>query len=262
MGTTGGSGLRSAGLGMALGTAAAVALLGAYLIGVGNPTVVTATAQTPQQDPAPATIAMTGTGETVGIPDQVSFRLTVVRKAGDVATALDDANATMRRVLGALGRSGVARKDVQTTGLAVRPDYDYSQNGPPVLTGYVVTESASVTVRELRASGAVLTAATRAGGDAVRVSGLGLRIGDREALMDRARDAAVAEARAKAEQYAAATGQTLGRVLSLREVRARGASPVAQEVYGRLALDAAATVPIRAGSEDLRVTVAVTWQLG
>lgn len=259
MGATGVSAVRST----ALGVAAAAAVLVAYTVGAGSDTGVTsAAAAPPEGNPPSATIAMTGTGETVGIPDQVSFRLTVVRKAGDVATALEDANATMRRVLGALGRTGVARKDVQTTGLAVRPDYDYSSSGPPVLTGYVVTESASVTVRELRASGAVLTAATSAGGNAVRVSGLALRIGDREALMDEAREAAVAQARAKADQYAAATGQSLGRVLSLREVRARGARDLGLRMERAALFDnVAGSVPVRAGSEDLQVRVAVVWQL-
>ena len=250
---------------LALGAAAALTVVSAFALG-GN-----------QDDPAVAgglspvgaaedgsaergTIALRGTGESTGVPDQLTFRLAVRAKAGDVTTALDDASRSMRRVLSALGGADVRRRDVQTTGLSVRPDYDWSSEGPPVLTGYVATQSVSVLVRDLRDSGAAIAAATEAGGNAVRLSGVRLRIGDRDALLAEARDAAVEQARAKAEQYAAATGQTLGPVLSVREVRARGGSPVDLS-YRAAALDKTAAVPIRAGSEDLQVTVAVEWSL-
>ena len=63
---------------------------------------------------------------------------------------------------------------------------------------------------ELDRAGDAITAAVRTGGNAVRVGDIRLLVGDREGVLKRARDAAVAEATAKAEQYAEATGQTLG----------------------------------------------------
>lgn len=252
---------------LALGAAAALTVVAAYAWGSqsgGSSDVLAAGTVRPaaavESAEGARTIAMRGTGESTGVPDQLTFRLSVRAKAGDVTTALDDASASMRRVLSALGRADVRRKDVQTTGLSVRPDYDYSSSGPPVLTGYVATQSVSVLVRELRDSGAAIAAATEAGGNAVRVSGVGLRIGDRDGLLAEARDAAVTQARAKAEQYAAATGQELGDVLTVREVGARGGSPVALS-YQRAALDTVAALPIRAGTQDLKVTVAVVWEL-
>lgn len=228
------AGLRS----LALGAAAALTVVSAYAFVSNQADATTDAATTTSLASASAesegarTIALRGTGESTGVPDQLTFRLSVRAKAVDVTTALDDASTTMRRVLAALGRADVRRKDVQTTGLSVRPDYDYFSSGPPVLTGYVATESVSVLVRDLRDSGVAIAAATAAGGNALRLSGVGLRIGDRDTLITQARDAAVAQARAKAEQYAAATGQSLGPVLSVREVRARGGSPVF-ETYGR-----------------------------
>lgn len=251
---------------LALGAAAALTVVSAYAWGSsqGDATPdATAAGLRPaavQDGERARTIAMQGTGRSTGVPDQLTFRLSVRAKAGDVSTALDDASASMRRVLAALGRADVPRKDVQTTGLSVRADYDYSPSAPPVLTGYVATQSVAVLVRDLRGSGAAIAAATDAGGNAVRLSGVGLRIGDRDALLAEARDAAVAQARDKAEQYATATGHELGPVLSVREVRARGGAPVSLD-YGRVVADEAPAVPIRAGTEDLEVTVAVVWEL-
>lgn len=252
--------------GMLPGAAVALAVLVAYLLGAGNPTVVTTAAGTGEGTSAgagerPRTIALRGTGESTGVPDQLGFRLEVRARTDDVTTALDEASRTMRRVLAALERVQVRRRDVQSTGLSVRPDYAYPASGPPVLTGYVATQTVSVLVRRLRDSGAAIAAAAEAGGNAVRLSGVSLRIGDREQLLADARDAAVEQARTKAEQYAEATGQTLGPVLSVREVHARGGRDV-ELSYGRAMMDlAAAAVPIRAGSEDLKVTVAVVWEL-
>ena len=131
--------------------------------------------------------------------------------------AMDAASGTMGRVLAALERTGVERKDVQSTGLSVDPVYEYFDYRPPVLTGYRVNQSVSVLVRDLRDGGQAISTATGTGGNAVRVSGIGLRIGDRDGLLAEARDAAVEAATAKAEQYAAATGQDLGTVLTLTE---------------------------------------------
>ena len=100
----------------------------------------------------------------------------------------------------------------------------------------------------------------------MRVSNIRLRVGDPDAAMKKARDAAVAEARAKAEQYAAAAGQRARR----RGDPARGQRTPAQRRRERLrdgdlrgALDSAAVpVPIRTGKDTLKVTVRVVWELG
>ena len=97
------------------------------------------------------------------------------------------------------------------------------------------------------------------GGNGVRVTGIRLGVSDPEAALGRARDAAVEAATAKAEQYAAATGQTLGDVLGLREVG--GGTPRPQPVlsFQRAARDELAALPVRAGRDDLDVKVEVVW---
>ncbi|GAA1920933.1 SIMPL domain-containing protein [Nocardioides marmoribigeumensis] len=213
------------------------------------------------------TITMTGTGEATGVPDQLSFTLSISRKADDVATAMDQATATMRRALGALAAKGVLRKDTRSTGLSIDPEYDYPSYGPPVLTGYRVRQTVSVLVRDLRDGGRAIAAAVRAGGNATRVSGIGLRIGDKDALLADAREAAVRAATAKAQQYADATGQPLGRVLTVKEgsVAARVPQPqLLTRAMGYLpTADTAAleALPIRAGRSDLSVRVTVVWAL-
>jgi len=79
---------------------------------------------------------MKGTGEATGVPDQLSFELSVDMEATDVSSGLHQADARMRRVLAGLTTADVQRKDVATTGLSIRPVYEYRDNAPAVITGY------------------------------------------------------------------------------------------------------------------------------
>ncbi len=240
--------------------AAALAVLAAYLVGSAqtSPSAAAAAARPAAADVS--NIVMTGTGEAVGIPDQLTFSLAVRTSADDVSTALVSASSTTRDVLAAVRAQHVAPKDVQTTGLSINPTYDHSGDGPPRITGYAVTESMSVLVRQLGSAGTTISAAVEAGGNAVRLHGVQLRIDDEDALMRQARADAFAQARAKAEQYAAAGGRRLGEVSSIREVNV---TPTTELAYrsSAFAATAAESVPIRAGSADLHVTVSVTWSL-
>ena len=243
----------------------ALALVVAYLLG-GDGGGTPAQAAGPGEPGDAAQIrqlTMTGTGEATAVPDQMSFSVAVTQTRPDLGAAMDAASASMGSVLAALAAHDVARSDVQTTGLSMTPVYDYHPYDPPTITGYRVTQRASVLVRDLRSGGRAVAAVVAAGGDAARVSGLRLLVGDPDAATARARDAAVAEATAKAKQYAEAAGQSLGDVLLVREVHARPLpTPAYPQAAGRVAEDAAlAALPVRAGKEQTSVTVQIEWAL-
>lgn len=241
-----------------------LALVTAYLVGgQGDPVSVPANAA-PGQPGAEADrrmVSMVGTGEASAVPDEISFTLSATARRRDLDDALAAASATTRRVLVELGKLGVEKADVQTTGLSMYPEYEYHAYEPPTLVGYRVTQRATVKVDELAKGGQAIAAAVEVGGNGVRVSGIRLGIGDPDAVMQKARAAAVETATAKAEQYAAATGQTLGAVVSIREV-GRPAESRPQELSSLrtfAAADASKALPIRAGKDELQVRIQVVW---
>ncbi len=239
-------------------------MLAAYVVGSTSDGADTAhaTTEAPAASDAPHRITMTGTGDATGVPDQLSFKLSVGATAADVATAMDRSNTTMSRVVAALGRNGVDKEDTSTTGLSIDPIYRYYDYQPAEITGYRVRQSLGVLVRSLRDGGEVVSAAVAAGGNSSRISELKLKIGDVDGLLAQARDNAVEEATAKAEQYAAATGQQLGSVLTLREVKSTPRSRATYDLSASAVADRAfKSVPIQAGSERLDVEVAVVWEL-
>jgi uncharacterized protein YggE len=246
-----------------------LAVVTAYLLGSGgDPVSAPATASTtttPAQAKA-GMVRMVGAGEATAVPDQLSFGLTVTAKRADLDDALAAASASTRRVLAALSEYGVEPRDVQTTGLSMYPEYDYPSYGPRVLTGYRVTQRARVHVDELADGGRAVAAAIQAGGNDVRAHDIRLQVGDPEAVLAEARESAVDAATAKAEQYADATGQSLGRVVTVREVGDGNGGRDYRPQFGNLreSYDAAAlatgSLPIRAGRDELKVRVEVVWE--
>jgi uncharacterized protein YggE len=121
-----------------------------------------------------------------------------------------------------------------------------------------------VGVDELTQGGPAIGAAIAVGGNGVRVSGIQLGIADPDGLLKKARDAAVHAATDKAEQYAAATGQQLGEVVSIREIGRRPQRYQPQSIFARGAIadaELAKALPIRAGEDDLQVRIEVMWAL-
>lgn len=248
----------------------AVALLVAYAVGAGHgDSGSVATAETSggdSTDPADApSIVMTGTGKATPVSDQLSFHVSIRASSSDVSSALANANAKATRILHALRGQGVNPTYVKTTGLSIRPDYDYSGSGPAGITGYTASEGLDVSVRDLAKAGGALSAATDAGGNDVRISGVKLGVADKDAALAGARKDAIDEAIAKAREYAEATGRKLGDVVSVREVTPGTYIPPYPQAFDsalRSAADLAGTapVPIRAGRSSNSVTVAVVWR--
>lgn len=199
-------------------------------------------------------ITVTGVGEAVGVPDVVRLALASEVRAATVQEALDGAAAALDRMRTALLGQGVALRDLATRDVRLQPDW--TANGHP--SGYVASLGLHVVLRDLDAAGRVLSSAVAAGGDASRVHGFGSAPEDPAPLLREAREAAVVDARERAEHYAALTGRSLGAVLGIEEVPAGGGSHPSGRVSTMLA---ASTMPVDPGSATVAVAVDVRWEL-
>jgi uncharacterized protein len=234
----------------AIGVAAAALLVGAFTLGAGQGSAASAVAAAPQA----ARITVTGTGTVSGTPDTLLLSMGVQVSAASVDSALQQANSAVTAVTAALRRLGVQAADIQTSGLSIQPNYQSS--GAP--SGYGVSESIQATLHHLSSAGTQISAAVRAGGNAAVVDGVSLDLRDTSSLLAAARAAAVADAKAKAGQYASALGRPLGALVSMSEVTA----PPVMPSYGVAVPSArAAAVPVSPGTEQLTVTVTAVYAL-
>jgi uncharacterized protein len=259
---------------VSVGVAAALIVVAAYAWGHGSkasaasvvtgpatnvPAVLPAASSAPSGVPSGSGISVSGTGQVTGTPNLLRLDSSINVTRPTVTAAMQDANTAMAAVQQTLKSDGVAAADLQTSGLSVQPTYTYNNNSPRI-TGYQVSENLSVVLRNLSTAGSIISDAARVGGDALQIGQASLDIDQDNALIVQARQAAFADAQAKAKTYADAAGRTLGAVTSISESTDSQPEtfnyPMASE-----AAPAGASVPIQAGSQDVTVNVAVTWAL-
>jgi len=205
-------------------------------------------------------ITVGGRASVAGTPDTLRLDLSVVATGSSVSEALASANRSAGAVQNSLLANGVAKRDLQTSGLNIQPDYDYSNGGTPRLKGYQASQSVTAKLRDLGRAGDAIGKAVGAGGNALQVDGVSLDLEDTGALVSSARDKAFAEAKAKAGRYARAAGRTLGDVVSIAEDVAN-ASPIPMSSAVLDKAQAAGSVPIQPGSQDVSVSVTVVFSM-
>lgn len=203
----------------------------------------------------PSGIWVTGNGKASGAPDIAVVSMGVESVEETAAAARANAARAMQSVMNALTRAGIADADIQTRHFNINPRYQSVEiercddNGEGSegeqagttektcytiwesrLTGYSVSNQATVKIRSLDDVGTIIDKVTEAAGNLVRINGISFNIEDPQPLRDEARADAVADMKRKATMLAELSGVKLGRLVYLSEGAAY--SPP-QPLYGR-----------------------------
>lgn len=194
-------------------------------------------------------------------PDVALLSTGITSLAADANSAIRRNSAQMAQLMAALKAAGIAEKDVQTSGVSLNPDYQYVAGRPPRIKGYYASNTVNITVRDIGALGGLLDALVAAGAN--QINGPSFDIADKDAVLDEARSAALAKARARADGYARRLGLRVLRVASVDETGGR-AAPMLHAMRGVVAQEAAAPVsaPIAPGENTLSLTLDVVYELG
>lgn len=220
-------------------------------------TVVALAAPAAMADPT-HTITVSGTGEVNAVPDQAQLSAGVTTVAATADAALADNARKMTTVFTALKKLGVPERSIQTSGFNVQPVYaDDSGRGDrqPRITGYRVSNQVDVMLDDSRKLGAAIDALVGAGAN--QINSVSFAIKDNATLLTRAREAAIADARARAQTYAKAAGVMLGGVVSIDE---NGSNQNAfRDLQFRVA--AAPATPTAAGELGVSVNVTVVFEI-
>lgn len=204
-------------------------------------------------------LSIGGHGEVQAVPDLATVSMGVATSAKTAKEALAANSKAMNELMEVLKEAGIETKDIATSNFNVGPRYDYGQGGsqPPKLAGYDVSNMVTVTVRKIDAMGGVLDAAVRAGSN--QIQGISFTVSELDRKLDEARKVAVADARRRAEIYAAAGGFSLGQIISLGE--GGGIQPPLPVMAKTMAAEAAGAPPIAQGEQTLAVDVNVVWEI-
>ena len=224
------------------------------------------------------TINVSGHGEVFAVPDTAEFSATVQETAKDVPTAQTAATTKANAIIDYLKGQGIDAADIQTTDYSISPQYEYQQAACPtvasgsapvycppgkqVLTGYQVSETLTVKVRDTSKAGTLLSGVGSKG--ASQVSGLTFTVADQNAVDAQARDKAIADAKSKADALAQSLGVSLVRIVSFNENK-NSPYPIYAKAYGLgggVAESAAVPAPdIQTGQNKYTDDVSITYEI-
>ncbi|MGV9827033.1 MULTISPECIES: SIMPL domain-containing protein [unclassified Gordonia (in: high G+C Gram-positive bacteria)] len=204
------------------------------------------------------TVTVVGSGKVTGVPDTLRADVGVEATGPDVSTALNESNATVKKVTDAVVAAGVDRKDVATQNVSLTPQYSTpAPGGTNEITGYQASNTIRITMHDTAKASQVLSAAATAGGDSTRINNVAFSIDDDSTLLEQARKAAFDDARTRASQYASLAGDSLGKVITITE-SSGDAQPQTPQRSSDVAVSA---VPLEPGQQTVSFTVTVTYAL-
>lgn len=209
--------------------------------------------------PMPTTLSLSATGEINTAPDMATVSFGVVTQGKTASDAMKANNVRMNAVMAALKAAGIAAKDVKTSSLNLNPQYVYKDNMPPQLTGYEARDQVTVRVNDLSQTGAVIDAVIKAGVNQVDQISFGLKNDD--AVLDQARQQAVATLQQRAQLYATAAGLKVKRILAIEEGSPNIVRPPMPMMAMRAAKAMDESTPVSGGELQESVTVSATFEL-
>lgn len=251
-----------------------VALVGAVLLGAMIISEVKAYRYIGGGVSASNTISVSGEGEVMAAPDIATMSFTIQEESKNLSDAQNLASKKTTDVLAALKKVGIPDKDIKTDSYVSNPKYEYQQTstsvcmnsycppipGKQVIVGYQVSQSVSITVRNLDLVNNVVAALGQS--QVSNMYGPNFAIDKVDDLTALARKQAIDKARAKAEVLARDLGVTLVRIVSFSE---GGNSPImyaTKSVGMAMAAPAAAPAPeLPQGEQKITSSVTVTYEI-
>lgn len=203
------------------------------------------------------TITVSGYGEANAAPDAASVDIGIEIVGENVPSAFAEANTILRRIVEAVSALGIAAEDIRTSNLSIYGDSGFG-GGMEMMSvrQFRVSNTVNIVVRDISKIEAVLDAAIAAG--ATNVYGLNFILSNPSAVEQEARVAAMADARARAEQLAAIVGAQLGDAIIISEGGLSGVFPQARGFDMAMGSGGAFVSP---GQSSVSVSVQVTYTL-
>ena len=206
-------------------------------------------------------IWVTGEGKVTVVPDVAILNLGVEAQATTVAEAQQQAAEAMDAVIEELDEHGVAKKDIKTQHYSIYPVRSW-ENDKEILIGYRVTNMVTAKIRKVDDTGLIIDAVAKAGGDYIRINDISFTVDDPTVYYEEAREKAIADAEAKAEQLADLAGVRLGKPTYISE--GGGYIPIIREYPARaegIPVPAPAPTPISPGETEVRLTIQVVYSI-
>lgn len=168
--------------------------------------------------------------ETMGVsqiqvePDMAELNVEVAVTEKEAKTAKDNSDAAVAKFIARLSAAGITKEQIQSANLNLQPQYVYAQDKAPELSGYTASRQITVTISDLARLNTILDSALEEGIN--RVNNIALKSSKEAEYVAKARQAAIVDAKQKAESLAKGFGENLGKVWQIRYYDQRPVQPV------------------------------------
>ncbi|EKZ8663728.1 oxidative stress defense protein [Vibrio alginolyticus] len=157
-----------------------------------------------------AHVTTTGYGEVTATPDMATFSVKVVDTTMTAEQAKLSVDKTVEEFLKSLSGAGLSKDNITSSNLYLAPQYHYPKSGKAELVGYRASRSIDVTVTDLKNLNQYLDMALEAGIN--QVDNIQLKVSNQAEYQQKARMAAIKDAREKAGSLATGFEKKLGDV--------------------------------------------------
>ena len=206
----------------------------------------------------PRTLSVNGNAQVMLAPDVAYVSVGVHTDGPNAAEAVAKNNELTKNLMNAIQALGVAAEDMRTTTFNISPQQQYDQNGQLTGTIFMVDNTVYITLRDMNKIGDVLGAAVNAGAN--NIYGVQFDVADKSAALSQARAQAIANARAQADEIAAAAGVKVVNVQAINFYN-NYPSPVVYADNKVAAGIGGGSVPVSSGQITLSVDVNVTYEI-
>jgi uncharacterized protein YggE len=225
-------------------------------LGAGVANAQLAPAVTPVTGPV---VSLSVTESIDSTPDMATVGTGVQTRALTAKEAMALNASAMDKLVAAILKAGIDRKDIQTSGINLNPQYDYSnrpEGAGPKFIGYEASNQLNVKIRKIAAAGDVVDRMVGAG--ATNINGPSFGIADDTPLLKQAREKVIRTAQDRAMFYATAAGYKSVRLLSISE---NGDMPRPVPMVMAMRSDAAAKTVVEPGQLSTSVTLSFQYVL-
>lgn len=208
----------------------------------------------PQQAPVTPMVSVTGKGTVKVVPDEVLIRARIEHTGKSAAEVKAQNDQVVTRIIDYLQDQGVDRRNFQTEYLRLNKDYNYNTKE----TFYSANQALNIRLENLEKYENLMSGLLELGLN--RIDGIQFQSSKQQDLEVQARELAVINAQEKAQDYAQALGQQVGKAIVITELEGGNVPPVYRVMEMKVS-EASAEESIAPGELEISVRVNVSFLL-
>jgi uncharacterized protein len=219
--------------------------------------------------PATDTITVQGDGQATMPPDVARISFTVQNTAKTVADAQSATTKQANSAIDYVKGQNVEEKDIKTLAYNISPQYSYpapcfaelcpAYDRQPKITGYQVSETVQVTMRDLTKVGELLGGLGKL--EVQNVSGPSFALDDSTEGYNAARADAIDKAKTQAKLLAKQLGVKLGKIVNFSESSGGYPYPMMYGIGSEMAVSKSATPDVPSGENTYNASVSITYEI-